>query len=198
MKVKLRYVSGFVTKGRMRYYFRRGKFCARILGEPGSPEFMTRYSELLRFTSGGKHIDEKQLRQRWSTIISNMICSARARSRQAGREFSITRATVVDLLEKQRLTCAVSGIAFDLSESTTARRPFAPSLDRIDSAKGYTPDNIRIVCTLANFAMNDWGEAPVRRFAAALLQPPARSSELTQTTSGPPCLNRSGPERQRL
>jgi hypothetical protein len=36
--------------------------------------------------------------------------------------------------------------------------PFAPSLDRINSHGGYTPDNVRLVFTAVNFGMGQWGE----------------------------------------
>jgi len=56
--------------------------------------------------------------------------------------------------------CAVSGLPFSLAEigHGRARRPFAPSLDRIDPALGYTPENLRLVCVAANFGMNAWGQ----------------------------------------
>lgn len=48
------------------------------------------------------------------------------------------------------------------------QEPFAPSLDRVEIAKGYTPDNTRVVCMVFNFARNTWGDAPVLQMAAAL------------------------------
>ena len=33
-----------------------------------------------------------------------------------------------------------------------------PSIDRINATKGYTKDNVRIVCLAANVAMMQWGE----------------------------------------
>lgn len=50
--------------------------------------------------------------------------------------------------------CELSGILFDL-ESVKAWN--IPSIDRIEPALGYTPDNIRIVCFALNTAMGDWG-----------------------------------------
>lgn len=49
-----------------------------------------------------------------------------------------------------------------------ARRPYAPSLDRIDPGRGYEPDNVRLVCAVANFAMNAWGLEPVLHMARAM------------------------------
>src|SRR3546814_15533675 len=43
--------------------------------------------------------------------------------------------------------------------------PFAPSLDRIDSGQGYLKGNVRLVCTIANFALNQWGDSVLRRLA---------------------------------
>lgn len=67
--------------------------------------------------------------------------------------------------------CAVSGLPFraDVIGNGRAKRPFAPSLDRIDPARGYQPDNVRLVCVIANFAMNAWGQEPLRELAAAIV-----------------------------
>lgn len=48
--------------------------------------------------------------------------------------------------------CERTGIAFDFTPSKkTWRNPFAPSLDRIDSFKGYSDCNIQLVVTLYNY-----------------------------------------------
>lgn len=33
-----------------------------------------------------------------------------------------------------------------------------PSIDRIDTTRGYTPDNVRLVCAAVNLALNQFGE----------------------------------------
>jgi hypothetical protein len=59
--------------------------------------------------------------------------------------------------------CAVSGLPFNLTVVGTgqARRPFAPSLDRVDREQPYRRDNVRLVLAIANFAMNAWGLEPL-------------------------------------
>ncbi len=50
------------------------------------------------------------------------------------------------------------------------RAPWAPSVDRIDSSKGYVPGNVRLVCVAANLAMNEWGEDVLARVARAYVE----------------------------
>ncbi len=63
--------------------------------------------------------------------------------------------------------CAMSGLEFSevVVGTGRARKPYAPSLDRIDRSRGYEPDNVRLVTAVANFAMNAWGLEPVRDLA---------------------------------
>ena len=68
--------------------------------------------------------------------------------------------------------CTVSGLPFSLRVVGTgkARRPFKPSIDRIDRRKPHTPDNVRLVCAIANFAMNAWGEEPLIQLAEGIVR----------------------------
>jgi len=50
--------------------------------------------------------------------------------------------------------CEFSGIPF----SKRKDKAFTPSLDRIDSKKGYTYDNVRIVCFIFNVSFMNWGD----------------------------------------
>lgn len=85
-----------------------------------------------------------------------------AKGRSGGIEFTLTRAHVHRMLNEAGWRCAVTGADFAL-EVVNGARPFAPSIDRRNSAEGYIPDNCRIVCIAANYAMNVWGEAVLWR-----------------------------------
>jgi hypothetical protein len=87
---------------------------------------------------------------------SMLVSGARNRALKAGIEFTLTFDDVYPTVAKG--TCQVTGIAFDLSTHPKHRtHPFAPSIDRIDSSKGYTTENIRIVCWWLNCACGVWG-----------------------------------------
>ena len=58
--------------------------------------------------------------------------------------------------------CSITGAPLSFSGEPY----FKPSLDRIDNARGYTLDNIRITCAVANVAMNKWGEVALRKMCA--------------------------------
>jgi len=56
--------------------------------------------------------------------------------------------------------CMLSGIPFRTTQvgSGAARRPYAPSLDRIDATLPYSRANCRIVLQAVNFALNSFGD----------------------------------------
>ena len=89
----------------------------------------------------------------------------RARLNARGRRaiaFDLTVDDVWTMLDASAWRCAVTRTRFSL-EVHSGKRPFAPSIDRIDSATGYTRKNCRIVCVATNYAMNVWGEFVLHR-----------------------------------
>lgn len=68
------------------------------------------------------------------------------------------------------MTCAVTGMP--LSWSKGERGPWSPSVDRIDSSKGYIPGNVRVTSMMYNLAKSEWTDENVREMALWLLSPP--------------------------
>ena len=70
--------------------------------------------------------------------------------------FKITLKDFTKLLTTQT-HCAISGrqVTYRLGDMNKA------SLDRIDSAKGYTLDNVQIVTTIANMMKREWNQADI-------------------------------------
>lgn len=65
-------------------------------------------------------------------------------------------------------TCSLSGVSYQWEKfsSTSFTNPYAPSLDRIDSSKGYYKNNVQWVLSLLNFAKN---EMTMKDFSKAML-----------------------------
>lgn len=73
------------------------------------------------------------------------------RSKRFGYDNDVTIEYVVDKLTKGR--CEATGIRFQYKneyDGVSGATPFSPSPDRIDNSKGYTVNNIQIVCSMYN------------------------------------------------
>lgn len=100
------------------------------------------------------------------------IKEARKRANKSGIEYNITESEIKLIIDRANGCCEVTGIFFQLlrDRKPGERDPFMPSLDRIDSEKGYTFDNVRLVCIAANLAMNTWGDWVLDEFTIAMKQ----------------------------
>ena len=94
--------------------------------------------------------------------------SAERRSRVRGRREILTVEDLREVVNRAGGRCEVSGLPLDCNGA--GRRPFAPSLDRIDASKGYVRGNVRVVCLMVNQAMSEWGEGPLREAAEAIVR----------------------------
>jgi len=117
-------------------------------------------------------------RIKWSEIYNTTKKNAAKR----GRPFSLTPTQFNQLVERANSCCMMTGIPFETKWYDGCRRPFMPSIDRIDSSKGYTEGNVRLVCVLVNLAMNEWGIEPLLRVARNLV---AREEEVREQARSP-------------
>ena len=69
--------------------------------------------------------------------------------------------------------CEVTGIKFDLdtqiSNSVHAKNPWVPSLDRIDSSKPYTKDNVHLVVYMYNVCKAEFNHEDVIKFCKVVV-----------------------------
>jgi len=84
-----------------------------------------------------------------------LIRYARDRALEHGWEFDIDKYRKEIQERINNGVCELSGISLDLNGSRAFN---SPSIDRIDPNKGYTYDNIRIICFAMNGALGNWGE----------------------------------------
>jgi hypothetical protein len=79
--------------------------------------------------------------------------------------------TVKDILPALEFgKCQLTGLSFDFqSAETTHKNPYAPSLDRIDSQKGYTKENVRVVLSAVNDALGESSDDAILPILKALV-----------------------------
>ena len=83
-----------------------------------------------------------------------MMTNSRNSAKQRHIVFDITLEDILPAVE--RGYCELTGIKFDFNPHPEKNHnPLAPSIDRIDSKKGYTKDNIRIVLWFVNCAVGE-------------------------------------------
>jgi len=68
--------------------------------------------------------------------------------------------------------CTMTGLKFDFSaiDDKYKQNPFAPSVDRIDSSRGYTKDNCQVVIWIYNRAKGTDDVDTVYKMACALVE----------------------------
>ena len=92
----------------------------------------------------------KQYSQVWNKTdgrLKRWLSQARARAKMKGLDFSIT---LEDLVVPE--LCPVFGIPLMFSDTVTDN---TPTIDRVDSSRGYTKDNIQIISSRANRLKNN-------------------------------------------
>jgi len=108
------------------------------------------------------------IRARWELKpTERALRHARDRAKRTGIAFTLDR---VDIRRRVQLgRCELTGISFVSKIGTVKDRAFyAPSIDRIDSTKGYTPENVRVILSGLNIMMNTWGAEKILEMADAL------------------------------
>ena len=90
--------------------------------------------------------------------------TTRSRSVQLEREFDLTAAFLRQLLQQQGGRCALSGVPMQAG-SRVPLHPCQVSVDRIDSGRGYTRDNVQLVALCMNLGK---GNTPDEQFRAVL------------------------------
>lgn len=98
-------------------------------------------------------------------VARELISNARRRAHQGGLDCTIT---IADLLPLPAM-CPVLGIVLNyggLRSCGGMQQEDAPSLDRIDNAKGYVPGNVAVISWRANRLKSDASILELRRILA--------------------------------
>jgi len=78
-----------------------------------------------------------------------------------------------DLWDRQKGICPYTGIKMELMKTSSQNHKLKSlkkaSLDRIDSSKGYTKDNVEFVCMAINNAKNDFKKEEMKSFIKEII-----------------------------
>ena len=91
-------------------------------------------------------------------FINGMLkhCKESAKKRGVKRkrcgEYELSEEDIEEMRRLQGNKCEVSGIELEWK----TKSPYKASVDRIDSNRGYTLDNVRLVCWIVNCGLNNF------------------------------------------
>jgi hypothetical protein len=107
---------------------------------------------------------------------SEVLAGARNRALKANVEFTLTFDDVYPAVKTG--TCQVTGLpfCFDRPAPGWKNHPRAPSIDRIDSTKGYIRGNVQVIIWQYNTAKNQWPQHYMDEMIRAIVDTATRSS----------------------
>lgn len=89
-----------------------------------------------------------------------MLATSRRRASKLGLEFNLT---IEDILIPEQ--CPILGIKLIRQTNKGRSAKCSPSLDRIDSSKGYIKGNVWVISMLANAMKNEANKEELLKFA---------------------------------
>ncbi len=80
-------------------------------------------------------------------------------ARHRGIPFDLTLEEFERIAARANGECELTALPWCFDDRPGSfKRPFIPSIDRIDSKKGYTFSNVRLVCAAVNLARHQWDD----------------------------------------
>lgn len=107
-------------------------------------------------------------------VSKEMIRNTRSRAKRKGLEFNLTREYIVELNKAQDGKCVYTGIELDWEVGNYPGKqrvctPERASVDRIDPNKGYTVDNIQLVCDFVNRIKAWYSDGDIYKFCTLVI-----------------------------
>jgi 5-methylcytosine-specific restriction endonuclease McrA len=102
-------------------------------------------------------VPEKKVRKRDRDLLSKLNRlhhDAYRRATKSGKSFNITNDDMLSLWVKQQGLCVYTKLPLQIEPNQLA----TVSLDRIDSSRGYEPDNVQLVCSVINVMKTSMSE----------------------------------------
>jgi hypothetical protein len=150
------------------YYYNRNWNSTRLRISTKQKTFDAAVEWVMDHPFGSRHVRKPvQLTRQFAM---RLLHQARHNAKVRELPFTLTLDDFNQMYEEAKGHCQVSGLPFDLTEmENIARRPYAPSIDRLDCLSGYHKNNCRLVCSAVNLAMNEFGEKVLWNIASSMV-----------------------------
>lgn len=165
MKVKVVCAECGIEFEKINAEFQRSKergrrhYCSRACCGKGNCKHLTKYNGLF---SG--NLLKGSAKDEFSEFKTHI-----RRCNRRDREVNITLSDLKDQWDKQNGICPITGWVLD--HNLTGTHSYKqPSLDRIDSTKGYVVGNIQFVALIAQYAKHQFHEDALIDFCKAVTQ----------------------------
>jgi hypothetical protein len=165
------------------------KLCFRCKETKPLDEFVKNKSEKSGFSSECKICKAKRKAAYDETPIGRskrLICAIihSKNGKRKNLEKTLTYENILPILEAGK--CQLTGLPFDFKPAkNTYRNPRSPSIDRIDSQKGYFPDNVRVVLCSVNEALGEYEDDVMLPILEAMVKGIKKNAKQKPTTPIP-------------
>jgi hypothetical protein len=95
----------------------------------------------------------------YGKLSSKYFSGIKSNAKKRNILFNLDIQKIWKLFLKQNRQCALSGVFLEMSESRRTKGIMTASLDRIDSSKGYTLDNVQWVHKTINNMKNSMSDS---------------------------------------
>ena len=101
-------------------------------------------------------LKEYERRRHAANPFSRTQQMMKTRSKRKGLDFNLDKEYIEQLWDDCKGICSMTGVS--MKKNSTVNDPFVMSVDRINSKKGYTKDNVRLVSRWYNVSRNNYGD----------------------------------------
>jgi hypothetical protein len=151
------------------------KICSMCKAEQDDVNFNACKTAIIGLASTCKKCSKNNVKKWLESDIKNFIkkiylsCKHNCNKRSKDLVFAITEEDILELYYKQDGKCALSGqILTKIALEDKGVNKYNISIDRIDSSKGYTKDNIQLIGSIINIMKNDIKEEDFLLFVSSI------------------------------
>lgn len=156
-------------------FFIRGVRTSRTLGKVTREEaeaFAAEYERTHKYGQRASPLARAEIGEAipWQKL-NRLFDRTKRRAADRKIEFLLRREELDELATRSFGMCEITHIKFDgqYKPAGSSTRPWAMSIDRIESGKPYTKDNCRLVCVAVNMALGQWGLGVLLNIAEAIV-----------------------------